>query len=178
MSDLTSRPARRRPTAFSRAGLAIGAALFALSALTVYSSFVTLAMSLPNASVRPRSLENYRAALEGSAGFPYQWRMLGTWLVRGGELATGLAPHAVDAVIRTATLAASAAAILVFASEEFGAVEAAGAIGFYIALTAIAFASQPYDIYFTNDEQHIGLIEINPFDHNTRASLFSWEKDH
>lgn len=33
------------------------------------------------------------------------------------------------------------------------------------------------DIYFSNDELTIGLIEINPFDANTRASLFSWEKD-
>lgn len=33
------------------------------------------------------------------------------------------------------------------------------------------------DIFFTNDESGIGMIEVNPFDANTRASLFNWEKD-
>ncbi len=39
------------------------------------------------------SLSEYRDMLAGVAGFPYQWRLLGSYLVYAGERLTGFPPH-------------------------------------------------------------------------------------
>jgi hypothetical protein len=33
------------------------------------------------------------------------------------------------------------------------------------------------DVCFSNDLQSLRMVEVNPFDENTRASLFKWKED-
>src|SRR5262245_1269929 len=47
------------------------------------------------------SISEYRDMLAGVAGFPYQWRLLGSYLVYAGERVTGVAPHQIDLVVKT-----------------------------------------------------------------------------
>lgn len=123
------------------------------SAFAVYPSFVQLDMidQVRHRVVRDLSEEEYRQAIDGRAPFPYQWRMLGPAIVRAGEIALRVDPHAIDIVVRVAALAVSALALGLFAVRVGGTAVGTASIGFYFAATAAAYASQPYSIYYTSD---------------------------
>ena len=123
------------------------------AAFAVYPSFVQLDMTDPvtRRTFRAVSAEDYRLALDGRAPFPYQWRMLGPWVVRAGERATGADPHAIDAGVKVAALSLSAAALGLFAASIAGPALGCASVGFYLAASAGAFASQGYSIYYTSD---------------------------
>ena len=63
----------------------------------------------------------------------------------------GLDPHAIDVVLKTLALAASTALLYVFATTIVSAVGAILAAVLYLFVTAAAFSSEGYAIYFTND---------------------------
>ncbi|MGH9385848.1 MAG: hypothetical protein ACRD2N_16340 [Vicinamibacterales bacterium] len=123
------------------------------SVLTVYTQYVFL-HTTDHVSGRPfrdLSLEDYRDTLEGRRPFPYQWRVAGAWIARAGELATGLDPHAIDLVVKTGALAGSALFLLAFTARWASPIATLLAGALYFALTAAAYSSQGYSIYYTND---------------------------
>jgi hypothetical protein len=134
-----------------RAGLLV--ALFALSGWSVYTRYFDL-NAYDLATTRPfrqLSLDWYNATLAGTQPPPYQWRVLAFWMVRAVESVTHLDPHAIDVVIKTVSLAASAALLYAFAATLVSGMGAVLATVLYLLMTAAAFASEGYSIYFTND---------------------------
>ena len=68
------------------------------SLLAVYCTSMSLyTIDVATGSVAAtESLKLYREALAGARDFPYQWRLLGMYLVYAGERLTGFEPHAID----------------------------------------------------------------------------------
>ena len=128
-------------------------ALLAFSFWSVYTSYVTIHFFdlATNMTFRELSTRWYDATLDGTQKFPYQWRMLGFVLVRGIETVTRLDPHLIDLAIKTLSLTASAALLFAFAGSMVSPMAAALATVAYLLVTAAAFATEGYSIYFTND---------------------------
>ena len=97
------------------------------------------------------SMSEYRDMLAGVAGFPYQWRMLGSYVVFLGERATGLPAHQVDLVVKTLCLITSTMVLFLFSRWYTSESGAYCVIGFYLLLTVAGFIGEQYRIYFTND---------------------------
>jgi len=97
------------------------------------------------------SMSEYRDMLAGVAGFPYQWRMLGSYLVFRGERLTGLPPHQVDLALKTLLLFASTSMLFLYSQFYASESGAYGVVGFYLLLTIAGFIGEQYRIYFTND---------------------------
>jgi hypothetical protein len=97
------------------------------------------------------SMSEYRDMLAGVAGFPYQWRMLGSYVVFLGERATGLPAHQVDLVVKTLCLITSTVVLFLFSRWYTSESGAYCVIGFYLLLTIAGFIGEQYRIYFTND---------------------------
>lgn len=133
-------------------------ALLIFSFWAVYTSYVTIHFFdvATNMTFRELSMQWYHKTLEGTQAFPYQWRLLGFAAVRVVELLTGFDPHLIDLAIKTVTLAASACLLFVFAASMVSSLAAALATVTYLLLTAAAFASEGYSIYFTND--YLGIM--------------------
>jgi len=131
--------------------LLVGLLLF--SGWSVYTRYFDLnAFDLvTNMPFRDLSMLQYNDTLAGTRTFPYQWRVLAFWLVRAGEVVTGLDPHVIDVVLKTLALAASAAILYAFAMTIVSGVGAVLAAVLYLFVTAAAFGSEGYAIYFTND---------------------------
>lgn len=128
-------------------------ALFVFSGWSVYTRHFDL-NAYDLATTRPfrqLSLDWYNATLAGTQPPPYQWRVLAFWMVRAVESVTHLDPHAIDAVIKTLSLAASAALLYGFSATLVSGMSAVLATVLYLLVTAAAFASEGYSIYFTND---------------------------
>ena len=134
-----------------KAGLLAGLLLF--SGWSVYTRYVDLhafdlATSMP---FRDLSMSQYHDTLEGTRKFPYQWRVLAFWMVRGGTMVAPVDPHLIDAAIKTLALAASGALLYVFSATLVSPLGAVLAVVLYLFVTAAAFGSEGYAIYFTND---------------------------
>lgn len=122
------------------------------SVLAVYCIFISLhTIDAGSGSVTStESLKLYREALAGLRDFPYQWRLLGVYLVYAGERLTGLDPHVVDVVAKTALLCVSSIILFLFSRSYTTQLGALCAVALYLLLTVAGFA-EPYAIYFTND---------------------------
>lgn len=142
------------PTADSRkltAGLLIGLLLF--SGWSVYTRYVDLhhfdlVTSMP---FRELSMHQYDDTLAGTRTFPYQWRVLAFWVARAGTMIVPVDPHLIDVVVKTAALAASTAFLYTFAMTIVSPLGAVLSGVLYLFVTAAAFSSEGYAIYFTND---------------------------
>lgn len=135
----------------ARAGLIAGLLLF--SGWSVYTRYFDLnafdlATQMP---FRDLSMMQYNDTLAGTRAFPYQWRVLAFWIVSAINSLTGLDPHVIDAAIKTLSLAASAAIVYLFAITITTSMGAVLSAVLYLFVTAAAFASEGYAIYFTND---------------------------
>lgn len=97
------------------------------------------------------SMSEYRDMLAGVAGFRYQWRMLGSYLLHTGERLTGIPPHHIDLVVKTLLLYASTTVLFLFSQWYTSESGAFCVIGFYLLLTVAGFIGEQYRIYFTND---------------------------
>ena len=97
------------------------------------------------------SISEYRDMLAGVAGFPYQWRLLGSYLVFAGERLTGFPPHQIDLVVKTLLLFSSTCLLFLFSRWYTSEGGAYAVIGFYLLLTVAGFIGEQYRIYFTND---------------------------
>jgi hypothetical protein len=140
-------PNARRPAA------TLLLALLLFSGWSVYTRYFDLnAFDLvTQMPFRELSMSQYHDTLAGTRAFPYQWRVLAFWKVSAIHEITGLDPHHIDAAIKTVALAASAAILYVFATTFVSGVGAVLAAVLYLFVTAAAFASEGYAIYFTND---------------------------
>ena len=142
------------PKADSRkltAGLLIGLLLF--SGWSVYTRYVDLhAFDLvTNMSFRDLSMSQYNDTIAGVRKFPYQWRVLAFWMVKAGTTIAPVDPHAIDVAIKTLALAASGLLLYMFSTTVVSALGAVLAVVMYLFVTAAAFGSEGYAIYFTND---------------------------
>lgn len=129
------------------------AGLLVLSGWSVYTRYVDLhAFDLvTQMPFRDLSMMQYDQTLAGTRAFPYQWRVLAFWMVKAGTMIAPVDPHLVDVTIKTLALAASGALLYVFSTTLVSGVGAVLAVVMYLLVTAAAFGSEGYAIYFTND---------------------------
>ena len=134
------------------------AVIAGFSTLAVYCTFVSIhTMDVDTGAFAAKeSLKQYRQALDGIRDFPYQWRLLGVYLVYTGERLTGLAPHTIDVVLKTLLLCVSSSILFVFSGRYTSAAGALCAVALYLVLTIAGFTDQ-YSIYFTNDYAMVAL---------------------
>ncbi len=128
-------------------------ALLLFSGWSVYTRYVDLhAFDLvTQMPFHDLSMQQYNDTLAGTRKFPYQWRVLGFWVAKAGTMIVPVDPHAIDVVVKTLSLAASAAMLYVFAATIVSPLGAVLSAVIYLFVTAAAFASEGYAIYFTND---------------------------
>ena len=143
-------PSAVRPAALPAwiiAGLLAG-----FSILAVYVTYGSVhVMDLRTRTVyADESLQHYTQALNGERAFPYQWRLLGVYLVRAGERLSGASPHAVDVATKTVLLWVAAVLLLLFSRLYASPIGALCAVSMYFVLTVAGF-TEGYSIYFTND---------------------------
>lgn len=122
------------------------------SVIAVYCTYVSLhTIDVATGSVAAtESLKQYRQALAGMRDFPYQWRLLGIYLVYAGETLTGLDPHVIDVIVKTVLLCVSSTTLFLFSRFYTSEIGALCAVAFYLLATVAGFTDQ-YTIYFTND---------------------------
>lgn len=96
------------------------------------------------------SLEHYHQALNGERAFPYQWRLLGVYVVRAGERLTGANPHLIDVTVKTVLLWISSWLLFTFSRIYTSYAGALCATALYFLLTTAGF-TDGYSIYYTND---------------------------
>jgi hypothetical protein len=72
-------------------------------------------------------------------------------MVRAGTMVVPIDPHLIDAGIKTLALAASATLLYTFSATFTSALGSVLAVVMYLFVTAAAFGSEGYAIYFTND---------------------------
>jgi hypothetical protein len=137
----------------SHTRIALLFALILFSGWSVYTRYVDLhAFDLvTNMPFHDLSMQQYNDTLAGTRKFPYQWRVLGFWVARAGTMVVPVDPHVIDVVVKTAALAASAALLYQFALTLVTPVGAVLSAVLYLFVTAAAFSSEGYAIYFTND---------------------------
>jgi hypothetical protein len=129
------------------------AALLVFSGWSVYTRYFDLnAFDLvTRMPFRDLSLSQYHDTLAGTRPFPYQWRVLAFWMVRAIESITSVDPHVIDVALKTLALAASTALLYMFSTTLVSTMGAILAAVLYLLVTAAAFSSEGYAIYFTND---------------------------
>lgn len=134
-----------------KAGLIVALLLF--SGWSVYTRYVDLhAFDLvTQMPFHDLSIQQYNDTLAGTRTFPYQWRVLAFWVVKAGTMIVPVDPHAIDVVVKTLSLAASTALLYIFATTIVSPLGAVLSAVIYLFVTAAAFASEGYAIYFTND---------------------------
>lgn len=156
------------------------------SAMAVYCTYVSLHTidAVTGAVAATESLKLYRQALAGVRDFPYQWRLLGIYLVYLGERLTALDPHVVDVIVKTVLLWISAAVLFLFSRFYTSEIGALCAVALYLVLTVAGF-TEPYAIYLTNDYAVIacwfGAVYLvrteRPFEAAALAFLGAWAKE-
>ena len=141
-----------------RAKLALLLALLIFSGWSVYTRYVDLHNFdlVTNMSFRDLSMSQYNDTIAGVRKFPYQWRVLGFWIARAGtavleNIAAPVDPHVIDVAVKTVSLAAAAALLYMFSTTIVSSLGAVLAAVMYLFVTAAAFSSEGYAIYFTND---------------------------
>jgi len=127
--------------------------LLVFSGWSVYTRYVDLhafdlVTSMP---FRELSMQQYNDTLAGKRTFPYQWRVLGFWIAGAGATIARVDPHVIDIAVKTISLAASAALLFTFSATLTTTLGAVLAAVTYLFVTAAAFSSEGYAIYFTND---------------------------
>jgi len=129
----------------------VGLLLF--SGWSVYTRYVDLhAFDLvTNMSFRDLSTQQYDDTLAGTRSFPYQWRVLAFWIARAGTMIVPVDPHVIDVGVKTLALAAATALLYVFSTTIVSPLGAILAALSYLFVSAVAFSSEGYAIYFTND---------------------------
>jgi hypothetical protein len=128
-------------------------AIAGFSVLAVYSTSMSLHTIDIETGVAAADISQheYYDVLAGVRGYPYQWRLLGTYLVYGAEHITGLPLHAIDLALKTLLLWISTTTLFLFSRRYTSDGGAWAVAGLYLLLTVVGFTSEQYRIYFTND---------------------------
>src|SRR5262245_19736138 len=129
------------------------AAIATFSLLAVYATSMSLHTIDIETGVAAAEISQreYHDVLEGVRGYPYQWRLLGTYMVYAGERVTSLPPHTVDQALKTVLLVLSATTLFLFSQRYTSQGGAFAVVGIYLVLTIVGFTDEQYRIYFTND---------------------------
>ena len=137
----------------SRTRIVLLAGLLLFSGWSVYTRYVDLHNFdlVTNMSFRDLSMSQYNDTIAGVRKFPYQWRVLGIWIARAGTMIAPVDPHVIDVAVKTLSLAATAALLYMFSTTLVSRLGAVLAAVLYLFVTAAAFSSEGYAIYFTND---------------------------
>jgi len=140
-----------RMTTSTKFWLLVGLLLF--SGWSVYTRYVDLHSFdlVTNMPFHDLSMQQYTDTLAGTRKFPYQWRVLGFWVARAGTAIVPVDPHVIDVGVKTVALAASTALLYSFSTALVSPIGAVLCAVTYIFVTAAAFSSEGYAIYFTND---------------------------
>jgi hypothetical protein len=156
------------------------------SGLAVYCTYVSIhSADVDTGFVYAKgSLSDYRDALNGTRAFPYQWRLLGVYLVYFGERATGLNPHMIDVVVKGVLMCVSSMTLFLFVRLTSSDLAALCAVALYQLLTVVGFTSG-YSIYYTNDylmmAAWFGAVYALKLQHYTAAVVLtfigSWAKE-
>jgi hypothetical protein len=119
----------------------------------VYTRYVDLRAYDPvlGAAYRDLSLAQHRQTLQGTMSYPAQWRLLAFWLVDAGERVARLDPHVIDVTLKSATLAGTLLVMFRFAATRMTPLAAILAAALFLLGHMVAFASEAYAIYHTND---------------------------
>lgn len=135
-----------------RPSLSVAAAISGFSIIAVYCTYLSIyTIDVRTGLVATKeSLKYYAQLLEGSRDYPFQWRLLGIYLVYAGETLTGLDPHTLDVAIKTALLVASSLLLFMFSRAYTSEVGALCAVAFYQLATIAGFSDQ-YAIFYTSD---------------------------
>ena len=143
----------------SRIRPVIFAIIAGFSILSVYCTYVSIHTtdSQTGEVAEAASLDHYHQALEGVRDFPYQWRLLGIYMVYGGQRLTGASPHTVDVVLKAVLLVASSTVLFLFCRFYASESGALAAVALYLVATIAGFSDQ-YTIYFTNDYVMVALF--------------------
>jgi hypothetical protein len=130
----------------------IAGAITGLSIVAVYCTYVSLhTIDVETGAIAANeSLRQYRDALAGARDFPYQWRLLGIYLVFAGERLTRLEPHTIDIIAKTTLLWLSSSVLFLFSRFYASEIGSLAIVVVYLLLTIAGFSDQ-YTIYFTND---------------------------
>jgi hypothetical protein len=122
------------------------------SILSVYCTYASIHASDVDTGVvyAKESVSQYRDALNGTRAFPYQWRLLGVYLVYFGERATGWNPNAIDIVVKAVLMCASSITLFLFVRLSASVIASLCAVALYQLLTVVGFIDG-YNIYYTND---------------------------
>lgn len=97
-----------------------------------------------------QSLREYHDALNGTRAFPYQWRLLGVYIVYAGERVTGLDPHAIDVTAKVILLSLSSTMLFLFSRFYTTTIGALLAVSLY-SISTVAGFTDGYSIYYTSD---------------------------
>ena len=135
------------------------AVIIGFSILAVYCTYVSIHTidAVTGENAEAASLTHYHQALDGVRDFPYQWRLLGVYLVYGGERLTGASPHGVDVVLKAILLMVSSTILFLFCRFYASESGALAAVALYLVSTIAGF-SDLYTIYFTNDYVMVALF--------------------
>jgi hypothetical protein len=128
------------------------ATIAGFAVVTIYCTYLSVYMIVVQRSydVARESVQEYHRALGGTVEFPYQWRLLGTYLVRAGERLTGADPNAVAVVLEALLLFVSSTTLFVYSRRQASEVGSLCVVACYQLAVAIGF-SDPFRIYFIND---------------------------
>jgi hypothetical protein len=144
VTNATKPPALPWPAALAIAGFCVLAVY--CTAVSLHTIDIDTGTAAADVSIR-----DYRDVLAGVRGYPYQWRLLGTYVVYAGERLTGLGPHPVDLAVKTCLLFVSTVFLFQFSRWYTSEAGALGVVGFYLLVTVAGFINEQYRIYFTND---------------------------
>jgi len=125
---------------------------FCFALETIYCNYVFLYTQNVTTGLahRQASLNFYLKTLSGTEGFPYQWRILASYLVWLGQSFTGLDPNIIDAGLKVVFLFL-AALFLYWFSRFYLPLGTAALIVFIFFIQTTVGLSEGYTIYTTND---------------------------
>ncbi len=125
---------------------------FFAAALAVYCNYVFIyhTNNVTGTAFVEASARMQAETLAGTRTFPYQWRILGSYLVHWGALATGLGIHTVDPILKTFFLFLSTLPLFHYARTQVRDMAAAGIVFLYLLLVVVGLAEE-YSIYNLND---------------------------
>jgi hypothetical protein len=127
--------------------------IVAFSILLVYDNSVAIGPldATTRAAYRQQALqEDYRDLLRGERPFPYQWRLLGVYVVYAGERLSGANPDTVALFVKSGLMAIAALVLFKFSELYTSLGGSIAVMGLYFVIAMAAF-QDAYPIYYCSD---------------------------
>ncbi len=125
---------------------------FFWAALAVYCNYILIHTTNNTTGIAyaEQSARMHQQTLSGTQAFPYQWRILGNYLVQFFSDLTGLGIHTVDPLLKSFFLFLSTLPLFHYARTQLSDLGALGVVWLYL-LLAVAGLTDEYAIYNLND---------------------------